>query len=360
VFFVSWIIFEANLTTMNRTPSTEVNVIIRPSTGAADINMKLPLSTTILDIRNDLKKQNKLATTSNAKFVFGGRFVSDNDTLMQLLENYDVNVTHTIHLIGGVAPQTTTPAPTSQPTTPLTTTTPLSATTPTPQQIQQLMQQQILMMGNNGNTTPGTNTPQNFQQQQQVLAQLQRLQEMQLQLAQLQARQQQAQQPQQNAPQQPLDPNQIPQRLVDDRPRNQIVINIRIGPVLTVLFRIAILCIILFPRLGWLAWLKFTTLFSIGYFLFQYGGVLLDFFRGPRAPNQPAQQQAQQAPVNNQDQNANQGNAPQAVPVPEEPRPTRGPMGTLLHIIYLFVVSLSPTYQPRGFVAIPPEDLHED
>jgi hypothetical protein len=346
-----------------RSPSTPIDVKIRPSNGSGDIDLNVPLGVTVKEIREELMKRNVITASSKAKLVFGGRFLSDNESFMQLLEKYDISTPHIVHLIGGAMPYAPAPSSTSQPTTPLTSTTPTSSTTtPTPQQIQQLLQM--------GNVTPSTSpfgtpltgtSPNNPFQQQLLLAQLQRLQQMQLQLAQLQQAQQQIQiqtQPD-NVAQPPLDANQMPQRLVEERPRNHIVINVRIGPFLTALFRIAILCIVLFPRQGWAVWLKFTLLFTVIWLIFQYGGHLLDFFRGRPQQNQ------QQRPENaNQNANApvRQDNPVQAPPpnvteaVP--PHPPRGPIGTLLHIIYLFVVSLSPSYQPRGYVA-PPEDLHE-
>jgi hypothetical protein len=366
-----------------RNAGTPIELIIRPVSGYhGDINVTMTLGSTVRDLKNELIKRKVFSPNNNkVKLVFGGRMLSDDDNFMQLLSTYDISTPHAVHLIGlptNMPPSTST-SNTNQPATPLHS--PSTANTPTTQQIQQLIQQQQLLQqlqairgittGVNplgsaipltGNTTSQIN-PFQQQQQQQVLQQLQILQ--QIQAAQLQLQQQlaQIQQQQQPAPQPenvqgPLDANQMPQRLIgEERPRNHIVINVRIGPFITALFRIAVLCIILFPRQGWVTWLKFTLLFTGIWMVFQYGGAVRDFFLGdqnqqqqPRNDNVAPGNGAQ--PVNNVPMDVT--NVTEAIP----PQPPRGPVGTLFHIIYLFIVSLSPTYQPRGYVR-PPEEAHE-
>ncbi|KAL0477580.1 ubiquitin domain-containing protein [Acrasis kona] len=304
----------------SRSPLTKVDVIIRPTT-SREIQMQVSLGHTVGDLKDDLANQNVIIRNNKAvKLIFAGRIISDDDLLLTIFEKYDITIPQTIHLIGA---SQTNQAPNV---------TPVSPT-------------------NTESTTTSSQDAQTLNRQQQ-LARLQQIQQ------QLQLLRQQQQQQQQNVPnqqqQQQLDQNQNVHRLIGEpRQHNHIVINIAIRPIIMALFRICILCVILFPRQGWFVWFKFTCLFASIWLVFQYGRAFFNIFL-PQANNN-----------NNNNNQAQPPAAPQQEAQPPAPtrQVSRGPMGTLFHILYLFFVSLSPSYQPRNQQAqLPPQqdDEHQD
>ncbi|KAG2386218.1 hypothetical protein C9374_002664 [Naegleria lovaniensis] len=358
-------------------------------------NEKIPilLSDTVLIVKEKLKRQGIIDDVSQSKLIFSGKILENNQKFSQVLDfhcDQSVDVP-TVHLFGGLAknPKTSSDKKNEEtievvepktPTTPFTPGTPNSATAILLQK-QLLLQQQMLMtqmMMNQlilANSPTMHSAPAIFQQnmfpsnptvQQQTSASRvaeavttpQPQENIQRQPENIQQPAENVQQPQEDQHQQPAAAAQEqPQRLVDDNAPPAGAQDEGYNLFYTFL-KVLLISTVIFSKEGWVTWLSCTIGFYLGIILLKY---INNVINRRVARDQERREREEQA-RREQERLENEGSEmPQNIELNQAAMPpNRGVFGTLFHIVYLFFISLAPSYQPRRPLVVHDDERHED
>ncbi|KAF0977459.1 hypothetical protein FDP41_003451 [Naegleria fowleri] len=371
--------------------------------------MTILLSDTVLIVKEKLKRQGIIDDVSQSKMIFSGKILENNQKFSQIFDlhcDQSVDVP-TVHLFGGLAKnqksssnkneETIEVVEPKTPTTPFTPSTPNSAATILLQK-QLLLQQQMLMtqmmmnqlilansptlhsapvVGTSSfNPFPSTPTPvtpltasvfqQNmfpsqptFQQQsaESRVAEAATTQPQERQPENIQ-QPENVQQPQGEQHQQPAAAAQEqPQRLIDDNAPAAAAQDEGYNLFYTFL-KVLLISTVIFSKEGWVTWLSCTIGFYIGIILLKY----LNNVINRRVQRDQERREREEQARREQERLEREGSEiPPTIELSQAAIPqNRGVFGTLFHIVYLFFISLAPSYQPRRPLVVHDEERHED
>ncbi|EFC41059.1 predicted protein [Naegleria gruberi] len=387
-----------------------------------DTNMMINKSDTVLHLKEVLNGKGIIENISQCKMIFSGKIQTNDQTFSQVLERIDTSVTPTIHLIGGLCktqpevPSATSSKPSEptaelkSPTTPLTPSTPSTPNSYLLLQKQLLLQQQMLMTqmmmnqlilansptlvqsapaGVNFNsnifspTVPSTplspfsasafqpsqnvfNTvstnvstpkpqatetktdstvtndqikPLSQEEEGPIIEDIPENQELQREVPAA---------AQENIPQQNV---AAPQRLIqEENPQPQE----NAYDYIYTFGKVLLVSTVVFAKEGWVTWILCTLGFFFAILLLKY---LNNVIHRRVVRDQERREREEQARLNEESTEETttiENNVDNATV-------ERGVIGTLVHVVYLFFISLAPTYQPRRrSVREEEEQLHED
>ena len=377
--------------------NTDRKIVIRTTFNNVihDETLSVSLTNTVYQVKSMLKDKGLVSDEGLAKLIFSGRVLSNSDTFAKVLENYtDRTITPTIHLVGGVSVR-----PNKAEEIEVERTTPSMPTAPSPNsgnqtsllQKQLLVQQQMMkiqMMMNqlilvnsptihsapagsafNTNvfsslpTTPLSPLTANvFQQNQSIFnAPSTPLNRPTPQPVQTPTPQQQPQQPAQQQPQVPEQQEQPaqqqnveqPQRLIDNDENAQQAE----GNLFYTFLKVLLVSTVIFSKQSWTLWALCTVGFFLLILLLQY---INSVIHARVVREQERRDREEQARIESERIEQEGGNLPENIATTVQQQVDRGVFGTLMHIIYLFFISLAPTYQPRRAAVVPEDEQHED
>ncbi|KAL9646698.1 hypothetical protein ABK040_001121 [Willaertia magna] len=347
--------------------NASLDVIVRTSgQNPFDERVSIKTNDTVATLKSILIEKGVIDQSNKSKLIFSGRILVDQEQFSKVFEKFDaVNHTPTIHLVGGVIQR----SPNNQATSTSNVNSTNNITTSSVQQtkgnnnnsinvlqsqlllqqqmlLTQLMMNQLILTNNSIMTnpvvtqisspiqTPPSQPTQNIQQQQTI--EQDNIVEEQI-------------PPQEEVQEQPQAPQQQPQRLIEENVQPQ-----EEGyNVVSTFLKVVFLCTVLFARQGFRTW----GLYTIGFF---FALLLLKFINktihSRVVRDMERREREEQAEMEHERIVEEGGEIPENVASAiSEPV---GVFNTLFHVIYLFFISLAPTYVPRRRVQS--EEEHED